>query len=61
MAAMSESAPHNFLRVGLESKRYRPSTKLSIDALLHKITDASSASMPVDIWLLAADAPNRRV
>lgn len=51
------SAPHNFFKVGLEGKLYGSSTRLSRDALLHKITDASGASTPVDLWLLATTRP----
>ena len=51
------SSPHNLINIGLEAKQYRPSTRLSLDALLHKITDASAASIPVDLWLLAATRP----
>ncbi len=51
------SAPHNFFKVGLEGKLYKSSTRLSLDALLRKITDASSAHTPVDLWLLAATRP----
>ena len=48
------SAPHNLFKIGLEGKRYEPSTSLPLDDLLHKITDASTAQVPVDLWLLAA-------
>ncbi len=51
------SAPHNFFKVGLEGKRYKPSKRLSLDALLYKITDASRAQTPVDLWLLATTRP----
>ena len=44
----------NLFQIGLEAKRYKPSTKLGLDALLHKITDASRAQRPVDLWVLAA-------
>lgn len=47
------SEPHNLFKIGLEGKQYKPSTSLSLDALLHKITAASSARVPVDLWLLA--------
>ena len=57
------SAPHNLFKIGLEGKRYGSSTSLPLDDLLHKITDASTARVPVDLWLLAAtrrvDASNR--
>ena len=48
------SAPYNLFRIGLEAKRYQPSSPLPLDALLHKITDAASARQPVDLWILAA-------
>ena len=48
------SAPYNLFRIGLEAKRYQPSSQLSLDALLHKITDAAAARQPVDLWILAA-------
>ncbi len=51
------SAPHNFFKIGLEGKRYQPSTRLSLNALLHKITDASGARTPADLWILAATRP----
>lgn len=51
------SAPHNFFKVGLEGKRYKPSTRLPLDELLYKITDASRAQTPVDLWLLATTRP----
>ncbi len=51
------SAPHNLFKIGLEGKRYAPSTQLPLDELLHKITDASNARVPVDLWLLAATRP----
>ena len=51
------SAPYNFFKIGLEAKHYQPSSKLSLDALLHKITDALGAHTPVDLWLLAATRP----
>ena len=38
----------------MEGKCYEPSTRLSLDSLLYKITDASTARVPVDLWLLAA-------
>lgn len=50
----ARSAPHNLLQVGAEAKQYSPSTQLPLSHLLHKITDASTASTPVDLWLLAA-------
>lgn len=51
------SAPHNLLKVGLEAKRYKPGTKLPLDTLLHKITEASTAHIPVDLWILATTRP----
>ena len=48
------SVPHNFFRVGVEGKRYGQSTSLPVDHLLYKIADASSAPVPVDVWILAA-------
>ena len=48
------SAPYNLFRIALEAKRYKPSSKLSLDALLYKITDAAAARQPVDLWILAA-------
>ena len=48
------SAPYNLFRIGLEAKRYQPSSSLPLDALLHKITDAAAARQPVDLWILAA-------
>ena len=47
------SAPHNLFKIGLEGKRYGTSTSLPLDSLLHKITDASRAYVPVDLWILA--------
>ena len=51
------SAPYNFFKIGVEAKRYQPSSKLPLDDLLYKITDASRAHTPVDLWLLAATRP----
>ena len=48
------SEPHNLLKVGLEAKRYQPRTNLSLDALLYKITEASTANIAVDLWILVA-------
>ena len=48
------STPHNLFKVGLEAKRYQPKNKLQRDTLLHKITEASTARIPVDLWILAA-------
>ena len=47
------SAPHNLFRVGLEAKRLGKDTALSRDALIAKITEASTAKRPVDLWILA--------
>ncbi len=51
------STPCNLFRIGLEAKRYKPPKQLDIDDLLHKITDASTARRPVDLWILAATRP----
>ena len=51
------SAPHNLFKIGLEGKRYGNKTKLPLDHLLHKITDASTSRVPVDLWLLATTRP----
>ena len=50
----ARSAPCNLFQIGLEAKRYKPSTKLGVDTLLDKIVDASTAQRPVDLWILAA-------
>ena len=47
------SSPHNLFQVGLEGKRYGNTTKLPLGGLLHKITEASTLRVPVDLWLLA--------
>ena len=47
------SAPHNLFKIGLEGKRYATSTHLPLNDLLNKITDASSAPVPIDLWILA--------
>ena len=57
------SAPHHLFKIGLEAKLCNNSTKPKRDQLLAKITDASTAHTPIDLWLLAAtcsiDASNR--
>ena len=47
------SVPHNLFRVGSEVKRYAKDTALSRDRLMDKITEASTAAQPVDLWVLA--------
>ena len=47
------SVPHNLFRVGTEVKRYAKDTALSRDRLMDKITEASTAVQPVDLWVLA--------
>ena len=47
------SAPHNLFKIGLEGKLYKSKTPLPLDSLKHKITDASTSLVPVDLWLLA--------
>ena len=48
------SAPHGQVKIGLEAKRWKSSTSSKRGQLLQKITDASTAHTPVDLWLLAA-------
>lgn len=48
------SAPSNTFAVGMEAKRYRPSTRLPVDQLKAKIVDAAHQANPVDLWTLAA-------
>ena len=50
------SDPCNFFKLGVEGKNYG-STKLPLDALKNKITDASTEKTPVDLWILAATGP----
>ena len=47
------SVPHNLFRVGSEVKRYGEDTALSRDRLIAKITEASIAPPPLDLWVLA--------
>ena len=47
------SEPSNLARVSLEAKHYRSNTRLSLDSLLRKLTDASTATAPSDLWILA--------
>ena len=46
--------PSNGLIVGLEAKRYGPTTRLPVDQLKAKIVDAADQAAPVDLWILAA-------
>ena len=48
------SDPANVVRIALESKRYGTKTRLPVDALLHKLTEASTADPPPDLWILAS-------
>ena len=48
------SDPANLVRIALESKRYGTKTRLPVDALLHKLTEASTADPPPDLWILAS-------
>ena len=48
------SDPCNLVRVGLEAKQYNRKTRLSLDALLYKLTEASTADPPADFWILAS-------
>ncbi len=46
--------PHgNALSIGFEGKRYRSSTRLSLDGLKYKIFDAAQVHAGLDIWVLA--------
>ena len=47
------SEPCNLVKVSLEAKRYDIRTKLPVDALLHKLTETSTANPPADLWILA--------
>ncbi|UWR25546.1 hypothetical protein K3757_13915 [Sulfitobacter sp. S223] len=51
------SEPSNFFNIGLEAKRYRKGTKLPVDQLKAKITEAARADQPIDLWILAASRP----
>ena len=48
------SDPSNFVHIALESKQYRPSTRLPLDALLYKLNDASRADPAPDLWIVAS-------
>ena len=47
------SEPCNLVKVSLEAKQYGKRTKLPLDALLHKLTETSTANPPADLWILA--------
>ena len=51
------SDPGSLVRVDLESKQYKPSTDLPLDALLAKLTEASTSDHPPDVWILATTRP----
>jgi hypothetical protein len=51
------SEPSNLFSIGLEAKRYQKDTKLPVDQLKAKITEASRANQPIDLWILAASRP----
>jgi hypothetical protein len=42
------------LKIGVEGKRYKPETKLSLDALKSKLHDAIDTYTDLDLWILAA-------
>lgn len=46
--------PANFLRVGLEAKRYQKGTYLALDQLKSKINEAAHEPTPLDFWVLAS-------
>ncbi len=48
------SDPCNLVKASLEAKRYSRSTSLPQDALLSKVTEASTLTTPPDLWLLAS-------
>lgn len=48
------SGPCNLVKASLEAKRYSRSTSLPQDALLSKVTEASTLRTPPDLWLLAS-------
>jgi hypothetical protein len=48
------SLPANFIRIGLEAKRYKKATALPLDQLKAKIIEAAHEVEPVDLWILAA-------
>ena len=47
------SEHYNLFKLGLEGKRYKESTTLSRDELLYKVTEAATAAIPIDLWILA--------
>ena len=47
------SEPCNLVKIRLEAKRYGRNTRLPLDALLHKLTETSTANPPADLWILA--------
>lgn len=48
------SDPGNLVRIALESKQYGQKTVLTVDGLLYKLTEASTAVIPPDLWVLAS-------
>ena len=44
---------YNLVKLGLEGKRYQESTTLRRDELLYKVTEAATAAIPIDLWILA--------
>jgi hypothetical protein len=42
------------LKIGVEGKRYKPKTRLSLDALKSKLYDAIDSYPDLDLWILAA-------
>jgi len=46
-------SPSNVVCIGMEAKRYQPSTHLPLDALKAKIADAASSYPGLDVWILA--------
>ena len=57
------SEPCNLVKISLEAKKYGRDTRLQLDALLHKLTETSTANQPADLWILATtravDSSNR--
>ena len=47
------SDPCNLFKLGLEGKRYKESTTINRDELLYKVTEAATAAIPIDLWILA--------
>ena len=47
------SEPCNLVKISLEAKKYARDTRLQLDALLHKLTETSTANPPADMWILA--------